>query len=280
MQRSNLYILCLLTLCIIALEVIYLYHCHAPHKTLETYAPQKQFKAKHIMRHVSNTWQTDPVPHIIHQTAPANQSKWHVAWKPCQASWQKIYPNYTYRMWTDEDIDEFIRTHYPKFYPLFKSYPHHIQRVDVVRYFILYEFGGIYADMDYMVLKSFEHLLPAGKVSIAESPHGRERFQNALMASPPNHPFWRVVLDECITVLQSPNFPRIQNNVLQTTGPQVIVRSIDKVPEMVNPLPIPQFNPIVRVINTGNTLNRQLEEIASYKHDVYAIHTGTTVWAR
>lgn len=38
--------------------------------------------------------------------------------------------------------------HYPWFLPTFLAYPYSIQRVDAIRYFLLYHHGGIYIDLD------------------------------------------------------------------------------------------------------------------------------------
>ena len=57
-------------------------------------------------------------------------------------------------------------------------------------YLILYKYGGIYADMDYMCFKNFYNILPKNKISISESPYKEnEEIQNALMISPPNNSF-------------------------------------------------------------------------------------------
>ncbi len=41
-----------------------------------------------------------------------------------------------------------MQEHYPWFLPTYLSYPYTIQRVDVLRYFILHHYGGIYIDLD------------------------------------------------------------------------------------------------------------------------------------
>ena len=41
---------------------------------------------------------------------------------------------------------------------MFNSYQYEIQRCDVIRYFLLYHYGGIYADMDYFCSKSFDKI--------------------------------------------------------------------------------------------------------------------------
>ncbi len=148
-------------------------------------------------------------------------SMWPKAWAECQQSWKKHFPNYVYRLWTDEDIDDFINKRYPAFYNFFKSYDRHIKRVDAFRYFVLYEFGGIYADMDYLCLRNFEHLLPKGKVSCNQG--GVDVYQNALMASSAKHPFWHYVFME---LYRDPG----HKNVIIATGPDVLLRAYNLAP--------------------------------------------------
>jgi len=61
--------------------------------------------------------------------------------------------------WTDEDIREFIRKFYPDFLELHDQYPYNIQRADMIRYFILYHYGGIYSDLDLYPTESIRDYL-------------------------------------------------------------------------------------------------------------------------
>lgn len=173
----------------------------------------------------SETWTTDSVTKIIHQTGPSDKSRWDPVWEKCQNSWKEKFPDYEYMFWSDEDLDELIRTKYEWFYPTFKGYDKNIKRIDSARYFILYEYGGIYADMDYECLENFENELAPGRVSIAESkfihhPILNEKYQNALMASPPKHPFWNYVIR---SMERNKNIPQ----VIFATGPNVVKEAID-----------------------------------------------------
>ena len=179
------------------------------------------------------------IPKIIHQTAPKDKSKWKKEWYTCQETWLKFFPEPEYKhiMWYDEDLENLIEKDFPSFYNIYKSYEKNIQRIDIARYFILYKYGGIYADMDYMCMKNFYNLLPSDKVSISESPYkDNELLQNALMASNIKNDFWLKVIDEAIVRKNS-------NNVLYTTGPRLIsyVYLLNK--EMVNVLPFHLYNP-------------------------------------
>lgn len=148
-----------------------------------------------------------------------------------------------------------MQSRYPAFYDVFKSYDRHIKRVDAFRYFVLYEFGGIYADMDYLCLRNFEHLLPAGKVSCNQG--GVDVYQNALIASPAKHPFWHYVFVELY------RHPEHQD-VIVATGPHVLFRAHE-------------------LATNGDELVHQLPATSFYscdksKDDCYANHIETGVW--
>jgi mannosyltransferase OCH1-like enzyme len=188
----------------------------------------------------SKTWRTDLIPKIIHQTAPSDKSRWNPIWEKCQQSWKDKFPDYEYKLWTDEDLDEFISTKYSWFYPTYQGYNEKIKRIDSARYFILYEYGGIYADMDYECIENFETCLTPGKVLIAESkfkehPIINEKYQNALMVSPANHPFWNYVI-------RSLDRNKYVESVLFATGPNVVKEAAYECePEMFKGLPHGEF---------------------------------------
>jgi mannosyltransferase OCH1-like enzyme len=159
------------------------------------------------------------IPKIIHQSAMADKTKWHKIWKRCQKTWQEKFPDFEYKMWHDEDLDEFMKTKYPDFYQnVYSKYDVNIKRFDSARYFILKEFGGIYADMDFECLENFWEHIPKDKVSIAECPRTHGTHENALMISPKGHPFW----DQIIHKLPE----RMDGNVIHATGPGVITDTI------------------------------------------------------
>lgn len=178
------------------------------------------------------------IPKIIHQTAPSDTSKWNPIWFECQKSWKEKHPDFEYMFWSDEDIEEFMKREYPDFYEnVFVNYDVTIKKVDAVRYFILYHYGGIYADMDYKCQKRFFEELPTNKVSIAESRvHFDEGFQNALMISPKRHEFWPFVFDKLKDNCKV-------NNVLECTGPKIVSRTVMENKEYVNKLDVNDFNP-------------------------------------
>jgi mannosyltransferase OCH1-like enzyme len=214
---------------------------------------------------VSSSWERAKIPMILHQTAPADEGKWHHMWKGCQQSWFDNLGGFEYKMWTDDDLENLMQHRFKNFYPIWSAYPKNIHRIDVARYFILYEYGGIYADMDYECVQPFFSNLPEGKVCIAESAIPGEDFQNALMASPARHPFWHWVLNEVIP------YQHI-DDVLEATGPRVISRAIKSVPEaMVFALPHDKF-----AVQSAPQPSQEFKR--SMRKDIFAIHHGSCVY--
>ncbi|MDH5588773.1 MAG: glycosyltransferase [Gemmatimonadota bacterium] len=130
------------------------------------------------------------IPRIIHQTwkTHAIPSRFH---GPAE-SWRRRHPEWEYRLWTDDDLDAFVREEYPRLYGLYRSYPRHIMRVDAARYMILHRMGGLYADLDVECLRSFDAFAGHAVALPVTTPFG---YSNDLMMAVPGHPFFARLLD-------------------------------------------------------------------------------------
>jgi hypothetical protein len=122
--------------------------------------------------------------------------------------------------------------------------------------------------MDFECIQNFEHIFTENKVYIAESEYKNIKYepdyeyeilQNALIASPPKHEYWTYIFEDLITYVE----PDLLNNhfILKSTGPQVIIRTYLKHPELVNRLPSKIFSE------------------REYKPETIAVHHGTHMWA-
>jgi mannosyltransferase OCH1-like enzyme len=139
-----------------------------------------------------------PIPKIIHQLAPADKSKWVKSWFDGHKSVKKFFPEpeFKHMMWTDEKIYDFVYKVFPQYYDTFMSYPYLINKIDMVRYMILYVYGGIYIDMDFIISKNFYPLLSVGKIHLIRSVwFFNEKYQNSMMASPQGEEFWLNILE-------------------------------------------------------------------------------------
>ncbi len=135
-------------------------------------------------------------PKVIFQTwkskisLPFNYAHW-------SESLRRLNPDFDYILWDDTDNRSFIEDYYPWFLPFYDAYPREIYRADAVRYFFLYQYGGLYVDMDTECLKSLSPLFHSGDVwlgRMGSDPAFPHSIPNAIMASRPRQEFWLLVM--------------------------------------------------------------------------------------
>ena len=135
-------------------------------------------------------------PKVLFQTwkskasMPENYARW-------SESFKRKNPDFEYFLWDDLDNRCFIERHYPWFLPIYDAYPREIYRADAVRYFFLYQFGGLYADMDTECLKPVAPLFGSGDVwlgRMGQDPAFPHSIPNAIMASRPLQEFWLLAI--------------------------------------------------------------------------------------
>lgn len=173
------------------------------------------------------------IPKIIHQTWKNSIVPEH--WKSSHEGWESL-EGFEYRLWTDEDNRELIATKYPWFLEKFDSYKYPIQRADAIRYFILYEYGGVYVDLDIAPkLKQFSKLFDFYEddhVVLAKVQNNNDRgdqiLTNAFMMSRAKEDYWKYVWSFLEKPFQKHKWKRFVSDrtyhfeVLFTTGPGII----------------------------------------------------------
>lgn len=173
------------------------------------------------------------VPKIIHQTWKNNTIP--KKWKKSPYMWKKIHPEYKYFLWTDELIRNHIKIFHPDFLEIHDNYEYNIQRADMIRYFILYDFGGIYSDLDLYPIKSIEPYITQGAHLVFSS--NSQCITNSFMLSSRNDPFWHTVFD----LLKNPDKSIItifkHFKIMMTTGPMMINKAFNKSKHSVTILP-------------------------------------------
>lgn len=169
------------------------------------------------------------MPKIIHQSWKDDNipSVYKPEWIQ---SWKDMFPDWQYRFWTDRDNDNLVKLH-PAFYVVYSHYDYAIKRADAARYFYMYYYGGIYADLDFICLNNFEHLLTSpviigdlGEHNTLHPSHrvlADSRYPNALMVSEPFHPFWIYVIERLIA-----QGTKVGTSANDTTGPAFLTRCI------------------------------------------------------
>jgi len=171
---------------------------------------------------IHQQWKTDTVPEGVYTTL---RNKFKGMFPE---------PEYTHILWTDESARDLIAKEFASFLPTYDAYKFGIQRADAARYFILYSYGGLYADLDYEPLVNFWEHLPTDCVGLVESPYKfNERTQNSLMSSPKGDPFWNATFDLLVDRGHLP--------LMYSTGPMFLDVVLDSNPEPYHVLPCENF---------------------------------------
>jgi len=188
----------------------------------------------------------DSIPKILHQTWKTEEIP--ERYKVFQKTFLDQHQRWTYKMWTDEDNEKLIATHYPWFLEYYKGYPHAIQRADAARYFILYHHGGVYADLDMQCLTALDPLLQQiGGVIVGQEGQmhsdGTQRIGNAIIFSSAHHPFWLHVFQGLIEA-HAKSDPRKIGSVFITTGPSFLHEIYLRYPQGITVMPVSAFYPL------------------------------------
>lgn len=144
------------------------------------------------------------IPKIIHQV-------WEGATEPVMPerlrilseSWREKNPSWEYRLWHQADMEELVKQDFPDFEETYFNLEHNVQRWDAIRYMILYQYGGLYADLDTECLEPIDKMLQNKIYCFGEEPLEHcaifsvdNLVRNAIIATMPKQKFFLSVLNE------------------------------------------------------------------------------------
>ena len=138
----------------------------------------------------------------------------------------KNNPTWKYKLWNYESCLDLLKNHYPWFLKTYNEYKYPIQRADAIRPFILYHYGGIYFDMDFVCIKNISEYFNKKGVYICES--STTGLTNVFMGSTKNHPFWKNVIEEMMKNNKQKIYQTHHLYIIQSTGPNLITKCYKK----------------------------------------------------
>jgi inositol phosphorylceramide mannosyltransferase catalytic subunit len=92
----------------------------------------------------------DPIPRHIHQIWLASEHRQPMFnhFRSAADDCVRLNQHYNYTLWTDVQIVPWLNQHYPWFVSTYQSYWYDMQRIDAMKYFVLFHYGGVYVDLD------------------------------------------------------------------------------------------------------------------------------------
>jgi mannosyltransferase OCH1-like enzyme len=228
------------------------------------------------------------IPHIIHQTWKNENVDEHLA--VLAETWREKHPGWGYKLWTDGMNRTFIAENYPDFLNTYDNYPHNIQRVDAVRYYILYHMGGVFIDMDFECLQNISPLLNNNECVFGLEPDEHcTRFNkekilcNAFMACTPGNLFFETICTELkIQGGMADTAGASWMQILETTGPFKLTRIFDgyQHKSSIKVLPADVIYPL-SLSETRRLFNETLgvdKSLQKKVNDAYAVHYFLGSW--
>ncbi len=129
------------------------------------------------------------IPKIIWQTFKTNEVP--LIMKDYVDSWIIKNPEYEYKFFDDEDILEFLRNDFPKYYEGYNMIKYGASKADLWRYLIIYKYGGVYADMDCQCINSLRKWVKPSSEFVTQFGTNKDICQWLLISAPGNPIFLR-----------------------------------------------------------------------------------------
>jgi len=224
------------------------------------------------------------IPQIIHQIWFGIDEPLPEHFRLFGETWKEFHPDWKYEFWDNDRVNDFIMEYYPQYWDTYLCFQYDIQRFDAVRYLILDKIGGMYVDFDTECLKPHDALI-AGKTCCFSMEPEKHRlrfnkpvyFNNALMASVPEHPFMKEIIKTVFSY--TPNIEEFTSEqrfmeIMNSTGPLALTEIYEKYhnKEQIFLIPAKYVSPFDVV---GNMLIRQgyeSEELDNKLEGAYSVH--------
>lgn len=151
-----------------------------------------------------------PLVHFIWLGSPVNEEVQLVI-----DSWKKHNPYWKIKVWDEKDVENFEWSN-PHSKLCYDNGVNWSEKANILRYEILYQYGGIYADIDMVCLKSFDSLISSDGISFfagfenneINSNYGRPLIGSAVFGAEPHSPILKYCIDHCKTSKEAPDDPQ------------------------------------------------------------------------
>jgi hypothetical protein len=133
------------------------------------------------------------IPRVVHQTMKSRDVPARMF--SAAESWWRSNPDCEYQFHDDSSCASFVADFDPDMARCFERVPPGAFRADIWRYCMLYQHGGIYADIDTVCRYSMDRLLSADDEFVIAHDANPSKLFNAFICTRPQSPILAAVLD-------------------------------------------------------------------------------------
>ncbi len=156
------------------------------------------------------------IPKRIHQiwlgkkNLPKKYLKWMDSWKIHNVNWE-------YKLWTEENIKELKI----KNSAIYSKEINPGYRSDIIRYFVLEKYGGIYIDTDFECLRPIPNDLLNYKFVSCIIFGNKPSIANGMIMSTPNH----ILIKNILKNINTENYSSEIKDIINDSGPELLTRT-------------------------------------------------------
>lgn len=133
-------------------------------------------------------------------------------------------PNYSYTLFDEREINTFVNTYYVgEISECYNKLNTITSKVDFWRYLYLYKYGGIYLDIDSMIMKNIDTLIEDVDGVISREPNKPYTYVQWALFFCKEHP----ILLKTIKLVTQNIKSNITQTILELTGPVVFTKAVD-----------------------------------------------------
>lgn len=169
------------------------------------------------------------IPKTIYQTHYFDFDALPAQLRKSYDSWDRYNPSYVHRYFNDNAMHSYISSCGSEWDHVASLCRVPVMLADIWRYLIIYNEGGVYADLDAVCLEPVETWSPSNKQFVT-APESVTDICQWCFAAVPKHPLIKSVLDLILERFNHPLGPDYENPlfVLDLTGPQIWTDGIIK----------------------------------------------------
>ncbi|MCL4360890.1 hypothetical protein M1446_00870 [Candidatus Dependentiae bacterium] len=187
-------------------------------------------------------------------------------------SWKKYHPDWAHKLWTNEDLKDFKLTNKKQF----DSATNWGEKSDILRYEILYKYGGLYVDHDFECLKSFDNIHKCCSFYAGILHSKKVEIANGIIGSTPGHPLLKI----CIDNIKEKGSNNNVLSILARTGPYYFTKCflnyVKNGSKDIIAFPVSFFFPM-----NNNEQNCSREMAKKWiQQESYAIHYWACSWCK
>jgi hypothetical protein len=143
-------------------------------------------------------------------------------------SWNKYNNDYQYHFYSDEDCESFISNFFDeRVYQAYQKCPLKVMKADLWRYCVIYEYGGIYADMDAVLMMDPGIFLQANTLLVFSPETDNRHLCQWTFAAPTRSPILKSIIDLCVDRILTCQEIKGESIIHELTGPKAFTDGIE-----------------------------------------------------